>query len=308
MLGMVLIPLDGTPESADVLPVASALARAVGARVRLLRVMPEHGPHHADAPNATQEATDYLERVGAPLRKNAGLDVSSVVRQGEPAAQIVEEILAARVDLVAMATHGRSGLQRAMLGSVAERTLERSPVPVLVQRPGGKRVTEIRTLLVPVDGSPGGALALGSAVALARAAHARIVLLQVAVPLAFVIARSGVGATMGPVYYDPAWDEEMLASARGYVTGLAARLQQNGIQAEGRVVEGQDVLMTISETTNQVDPDLIVMSTHALAGAARAVLGSVADGVVRTAGHPVLLVRQETAARLIEPEDSSKRR
>jgi nucleotide-binding universal stress UspA family protein len=83
-----------------------------------------------------------------------------VVRQGEPAAQIVEEILAASVDLVAMATHGRSGLQRAMLGSVAERTLERSPVPVLVQRPGGKRVTEIRTLLVPVDGSPGGALAL----------------------------------------------------------------------------------------------------------------------------------------------------
>jgi hypothetical protein len=61
MLGMVLIPLDGTPESADVLPVASALARAVGARVRLLRVMPEHGPHHADAPNATQQATDAAE-------------------------------------------------------------------------------------------------------------------------------------------------------------------------------------------------------------------------------------------------------
>jgi len=158
-------------------------------------------------------------------------------------------------------------------------------------------VTEIRTLLVPVDGSPGGALALGSAVALARAARARIVLLQVAVPLAFVIARSGVGATMGPVYYDPAWDEEMLASAQGYLSGLVTRLQRNGVDAEGRVEQGQDVLMTISETANQVDPDLIVMSTHALTGAARAVLGSVADGVVRTAGHPVLLVRLARARR-----------
>jgi nucleotide-binding universal stress UspA family protein len=128
------------------------------------------------------------------------------------------------------------------------------------------------------------------------------VLLQVVVPLAFVIARSGVGASMGPVYYDPAFAEELLTSAQGYVSGLAARLQRNGINAEGRVVEGQDVLMTITETTDQVDPDLIVMSTHALTGAARAVLGSVSDGVVRTTGHPVLLVRQETAARLLEPE------
>jgi nucleotide-binding universal stress UspA family protein len=303
MLNTVLIPLDGTPESADVLPVASALAGAVGARVRLLRVVPAAGPHHHPGiPNATQEATDYLDRVSAALRKDAGLATQSVVRQGEPAAQIVQEILAAGVDLVAMTTHGRSGLQRAMLGSVAERTLEHSPVPVLVQRPGGRRVTEIGTLLVPVDGSPGGALALGSAVALAHATHARVVLLQVVVPLAFVIARSGVGATMGPVYYDPAWDEELLTSAQGYVSGLAARLQRNGINAEGRVVEGQDVLMTITETTDQVDPDLIVMSTHALTGAARAVLGSVSDGVVRTTGHPVLLVRQETAARLLEPE------
>jgi nucleotide-binding universal stress UspA family protein len=302
MLNTVLIPLDGTPESADILPVASALAGATAARLRLLRVVPEHGPHHADAPNALQEATDYLDGVAAALQKDAGLAVSTVVRQGEPAAQIVEEILAAGLDLVAMTTHGRSGLQRAMLGSVAGRTLEHSPVPALVQRPGGKRVTEIRTLLVPVDGSPGGALALGSAVALARAAHARIVLLQVAVPLAFVIARSGVEVTMGPVYYDPAWDEEMLASAQGYVSGLVTRLQRNGVDAEGRVEQGQDVLMTISETANQVDPDLIVMSTHALTGAARAVLGSVADGVVRTAGHPVLLVRQETAARLLAPD------
>src|SRR5438093_160441 len=96
------------------------------------------------------------------------------------------------------------------LGSVAEGTLEHSPVPVLVQRPGGKHVTAIKTLLVPVDGSPGGALALGSAVVLARATRARIVLMQVVVPLAFALTLSD--ASMAPAYYDPAWDEEMLSS------------------------------------------------------------------------------------------------
>jgi nucleotide-binding universal stress UspA family protein len=99
MLNTVLIPLDATPESADVLPVASALAGAVGARVRLLRVVPAAGPHHQPGiPNATQEATDYLDRVSAALRKDAGLATQSVVRQGEPAAQIVQEILAAGVN------------------------------------------------------------------------------------------------------------------------------------------------------------------------------------------------------------------
>lgn len=67
MLNTVLIPLDGTPESADVLPVASALACAVGARVRLLRVVRAAGPHHPDTPNATREATDYLDRIAASL-------------------------------------------------------------------------------------------------------------------------------------------------------------------------------------------------------------------------------------------------
>ncbi len=68
-----------------------------------------------------------------------------------------------------MATRGRSGLQRAIIGSVAERTLVASPVPVLLQRPGGKRVKVIKRLLVPVDGSPGGALAQCAGVSLNRA-------------------------------------------------------------------------------------------------------------------------------------------
>jgi nucleotide-binding universal stress UspA family protein len=303
MLKIVLTPLDGTPESASILPLASTLSRAVGARLRLLRVVPENRPLRASTPDPIREAADDLERVSAELQKESGLVVATAVRQGEPSAQIVEEILASATDMVVMATHGRSGLQRAIIGSVAERTLVASPVPVLLQRPGGKRVKVIKTLLVPVDGSPGGALALGAAAALARSTRARIVVLQVVVPLGILLARSGA---MVQTYYDPAWDDEALSSARSYVTGLASHLQRDGLDAEGRVAEGLEVVETIDDTAEHAEADVIVMSTHALTGAARAVLGSVADAVVRTAGHPVLLVRRETAARLVEPQSAPR--
>jgi nucleotide-binding universal stress UspA family protein len=163
--------------------------------------------------------------------------------------------------------------QRAVLGSVAQQTLEHSPVPVLLHRPDGKLSSQIKTLLVPVDGSPGGSLAVGAALTLARASRATMVLLQVVVPLAYVMARTS-GAAFGPVYYDQAWDDEMLVGAQTYVSGLASRLQRTGIAAEGRVVQGPEVLATLVETSQQIDPDLIVMSTHALTGAARAVLNA----------------------------------
>jgi len=142
------------------------------------------------------------------------------------------------------------------------------------------------------------ALARGAAVALARPAGARIVVLQVVGPLAVTLSTSL--AAMAPSYVDPAWDEEALTSARGYVAGLAARLQQTGIVAEGRAGYGHAVVETLAETADSVDADLVVMSKHALTGPARAMLGSVADAAVRTARHPVLLVRTETAGRLIE--------
>lgn len=83
------------------------------------------------------------------------------------------------------------------------------------------------------------------------------------------------------------------------------RLKGLEIDAEGRVAQRQTVVESIGETANAVDADIIVMSTHALTGLARAVLGSVADTLVRSAGHPVLLLREETAARLVVSEPTT---
>jgi nucleotide-binding universal stress UspA family protein len=158
-----------------------------------------------------------------------------------------------------------------------------SAVPVLLVRPGGRRTTTLKTVLVPIDWSPGSALALGVAAPLARKTGAKIILVQVVVPtLTDVPGRS--------LWLDPLWDEDALASAQRHVDGLAERLRQAGFTAESRTAAGF-VPETIVSTAETVDADLIVMSTHGLRGPARTMLGSIADEVVRSAHRPVLLVR-----------------
>jgi nucleotide-binding universal stress UspA family protein len=240
-----------------------------------------------------------------------GAPTDTEVRVGEPAEQIVAAATDAGADLIAMATHGRAGLTRAFLGSVAERVLTASPIPVLMVRPGCHEMIGLRTILVPVDGSPGSALALASAVALARAATARLVLLQVIVPvLAYqTINTSWFGAA---VTFDPAWDDEALVAGRAYVTGLAQRVQASGVEAEGIALIGESVTPSTSVVdaivaqADTAGADLIAMSTHAHTGAARLVLGSVADALVRGSHRPVLLLRRGiSASAAVGPADAA---
>jgi len=203
-------------------------------------------------------------------------------------------VRAQAADLVVMRTHGRVGLERTLLGSVAERVLAAGMVPAVFVRPGERSIGRIGTLLVPLDGSPGGAVALATAVGLAKATGASIRLLEVAVPIPLE-AWAGYG---GMIYYDPAWDEEALTSAQSYVEALVTRLRGSGLKAEGEARMAPGVADTIVAVAEEVSADLIVMSTQALTGIARFLLGSVADAVVRTAHCPVLLIhRGETGER-----------
>jgi nucleotide-binding universal stress UspA family protein len=255
--------------------------------VRLVRVAPSGD----DA--AFRDAVGDLSAVERELGA-AGLDTTSVVRDGDPAAEIVAEVRGAEADLVVMATHGRSGLARALLGSVADGVVTHSPVPVVLLRPGGHRMTGVQRLLVPLDGSPGGTLALGVALGLSRATGAGLVLVEVAVPLLSYVAASGFEDIP---YLEPGWDEEARAGARGYVERIAGRLRRVGVGAESRVVDAAagtpslGIARALAETASAADVDLVVMSTHALTGPARTLLGSVADGVVHDADRAVLLIR-----------------
>jgi nucleotide-binding universal stress UspA family protein len=287
MFTKLLVPLDGTIEAAAALPAATSLARATGGSITLVRV-PEGGGSPAQALLGDHIAADELRATAEQLAAG-GLQVDWVMGTPPVPQFIIEAAASRKADVIVMATHGRTGLARAFAGSVSERIVADSGRPVLLLKPDGKRLDRIETLLVPVDGTAGGALALGAAVGLARATSARLVLVDV-VPPTPVWMYGGVGL-VPQIYVDPAWEEEALRSAETYVEGLCRRLRAGGLQVEANALRGE-VAPTIDAVAEQTDADLVVMSTHALTGPARAVLGSVADSVVRTSHRPVLLVRR----------------
>jgi nucleotide-binding universal stress UspA family protein len=146
---------------------------------------------------------------------------------------------------------------------------------------------------VPVDGSADSLLGVGMASNLARSAGAAIGLLRVVVPLPLWIFDPTLGLNTGPLI-DPRWDEDRRENAEHYVRQLAQRLVDSGLEAGADAVLGEPAA-SIAEYADQEGMDLIVMSTHTRGGPARALLGSVADAVVRNAHQPVLLVNRASA-------------
>lgn len=139
----IVLPLDGSPVAESVLPLVADLARAGGGSVRLLRVMPlpnncvdADGRVIAYADQEMErleaEGLDYLRSVETRL---GGLTIESHVRFGDPLDEIIKEADDFDADLIAVTTAGRSGLGRAVLGSVAERVFRKAGTPVLLYRP-----------------------------------------------------------------------------------------------------------------------------------------------------------------------------
>ena len=228
MFNKLLVPLDGTTEAAAALPAATTLAHATGASITLVRV-PASAGDPAEALLGDHIAEDELRATAEELAAG-GLQVDWVIGTPPVPRFIIDAAAAQDADVIVMATHGRTGLARAFAGSVSERVVADSGRLVLLLKADGKRLHQIETLLVPVDGTAGGALALGAAVGLAHATHARLVLVDV-VPPTPLWMYGGVG--YGPlIYIDPAWDEEALRRAKTYVEGLSERLRNGGVQVE----------------------------------------------------------------------------
>lgn len=134
----ILVPLDGFRFAEAAVPVAISLARALGAVLDLVHVVPRPWTFVADISETIERqlgeaATVYLERLAAQIPQD--VKVEGHVRQGSPAAAILDYREAAAAGLIVMSTHGRSGLRRWALGSVADRVLHASDRPVLLVRP-----------------------------------------------------------------------------------------------------------------------------------------------------------------------------
>lgn len=138
MFKKILVPLDGSKLAEKILSRVEWLAKTHDAEVTLLRVaiassFPGTDPVQHQL-SVVREAEEYLAKVEGWLR-DVGVRVNSVVRYGHDAQEIVDHARDRDFDLIAMSTHGRSGLAQFVLGSVANKVINTAPVPILLYRP-----------------------------------------------------------------------------------------------------------------------------------------------------------------------------
>jgi nucleotide-binding universal stress UspA family protein len=138
MFKKILVPLDGSKLAEKILPRVEWLAKIHGGEVTLLRVALAHTFPGQDPVqhqlNAVKEAEEYLAKAEEWMR-SVGVSVKTVVRYGNDAQEIVDHARDRDFDLIAMSTHGRTGLTQFVLGSVANKVINTATVPILLYRP-----------------------------------------------------------------------------------------------------------------------------------------------------------------------------
>jgi nucleotide-binding universal stress UspA family protein len=310
-MNTILVPLDGSPLADRVLPYVQLLAPVLRARVHLIRAISatEHDrlrirsalvDAHAGAivppvcaacamADICQGTECAIAQQAACLRAS-GVEAYADTRVGTAAAVIAGTAGQSPDTLIAMATHGHTGLRRWALGSTADTLIHTTSIPLFLVR--GDRCapspnSAIRRILVPLDGSELARQALPIAIELAICARAELLLLQVA-------ARS-IEEYLHAVPVATDLRQLLQEEVDRAVCVLDDTIQQQSVQVSTVVAVGPTA-QTIAEEAEHRHADLIVMATHGYTGIERWQLGSIADQVLHTTTTPLLLVRAQRHA------------
>lgn len=266
MYERILVPVDGSPFSEEVLPYARSVAGSTGAKLTLLRV--------AERDSEQDEASRQLQSLAQALQADARVVVGSNV-----AASILEEAARVRGTLVAMTTRGRSGIAEAILGSVAHDVVRTGRDPVLVYRPKGRsqqashEPAEINTVMLPIDGSGHSEWMEQQAGEWTRALKARLLVVQV------------ISTDARPDPMVPPNDTLESSYVRSHAVELGRRY---GVEANWEVLHGNpaDAMARFIEGRRDI---LIVMATRGHAGLQATMLGSVTARLLREADAPIVV-------------------
>lgn len=297
----ILVPLDGSPLAEQALPHAIELARQKGAKLRLVLVHePPPAPLDALAANMfvavdrvnQRGEQGYLRSVQRRLREEGIRLVAATTLTGHPGPALAEFARETGADVVVMATHGRSGIRRAWLGSVADYLIRHLELPILLVRAPEPPATSVaerpsRQILVPLDGSPLSEQALEPACRLAQAWQAELTPVRIVFPVMLVTD----GNLPLPSTYDGAATEQCRQDAQQYLDGVGERVREWGVRAEGIAMVGWSAAGALLEIARVEPVGAIVLATHGRGGLRRWALGSVADKLIRAAEVPVLVVR-----------------
>jgi len=309
----IVVPLDGSGFGEHAIPVALTLAERTAGTVNLVTVaLPvsdgavsggdvageaflERGMKHGEA---------YLKEVVTRIRAAGftGPLHQDVMPAGNASRTLVRHIADLEADLVVMTTHGHGPVRRVWLGSTTDGVIRRSPCPILILRPPtgadeeervpvpvdfGARPDPFRTVVVPLDGSEAAERGMDPLPRL-LASDAPAVLHLVRVVPPFISA----GGPYLPMAIREMHEHELVEEAAlAYLDRVQVRLQASGLSTQTHVTMAGQPAASILAVADETGATLIAMSTSGRGGAARLLLGSVADKVIRGASCQVLLSR-----------------
>jgi nucleotide-binding universal stress UspA family protein len=289
----ILVAVDGSARSLDAVRTAAAIAEGSRAHLTILTAVRagKAGFGGLDLssvrPSAARQGRDALHEAASVIPE--GLLATVRIERGAPVRVILDHVRGGGYDLLVVGSRGRGPLRSALLGSVSRPVIERSPIPVLVAH--GRPRRQFRRCLVAVDGSRASLDALLAALRLAPPG------------VVFTVLGVNVGrwatAPADPATIDvcvPKWDAQtmrILEDAEAAVNAFRA--------VERLCVVSPSATRGIVDTARQRRPDLVVVGSRGLGVVRRALLGSVAHGVVdRLDDIPVMVVHQSEQAVRIE--------
>jgi len=291
----ILVPVDFSDPSRQALQAAIQLAQRFGSHLAVAHMTRRNRPDSHIVAEQLGMTFDTRRAGRAKLmefieREVPGdLQPTRLVADGVPFDEIAKTAKAWEADLIVIATHGYTGLKHVLLGSTTERVVRHAPCPVLVVRGREKRGVKtafspdkLRSILVPVDFSKPSLDALQHALALARRYEAQLTLLHVIEPLHPDML---IDTTQG--------QRDARVAAHERLTRLADATKKAWPRTDRELRAGHPVT-TITALAKRTNADLIVIGTHGYTGLKHAMLGSVAERVVRHAPCPVLTVRAKT--------------
>ncbi len=300
MYSQILVPLDGSKTAEKALPYARALASKLKLPVELLavidiaemakRISAEKARYLATLiENNIRTSEKYLSAVAGTFRD---VSVKSTVEKGSAEEVIIDKAAADKGTLINMATHGRSGINRWLLGSIAEKVLRGATNPVLLIRATEEAKTEgeaiLKSAIVPLDGSELAECVLPTVTELAQLLQLEVVLFR-----AYTIPYSALAAD--PKAFYVVSDEELISAVRdevvAYLDKKAQAIKKLGVDRVSTIAEyglAADEIIALARKTPDV---LIAMCSHGRSGVKRWVLGSVTETVARHSGDPVLVTR-----------------
>lgn len=270
--GSIIVPLDGSANAENALPAAAMLAQMDAAPVEILYVLDEDADKRG-LDEATAEFSEYGQRLIRDYHLPAERCTVSV-REGKPAATILDASQGAA--WIAIASHGRGGFKAMFIGSVADKVVRGSRVPVYMVPGVGRPAERPKTILAALDGSEEAERGLGVARRIAGSLDARVVLVRAYSP----VYPAGVGWSAG---YPQNFPELVQEEAKSYLASLAGPNEQT-YTAMG------DAAQVITGLSEQVNAGLVVMTSSGKGLAGRLALGSTTDRVMHSLHRPLVIL------------------